>query len=502
MRILVTWIGQTDLNASAGDDRAGIGPIGQAVTQRAFDRVVLLCNYSDQTAKGYLAWIKQQTQAKIELNCVDLSSPTHFGEIYRAVTERVGHILEQVGNTARLTFHLSPGTPAMSAVWIIVAKTRFGAELIESSREHGVRTANIPFDISAEFIPEVYRHADHDLVRLGAGLPDEAPEFSDIVHQGPAMREVIARARRVAPRTVPVLIEGESGTGKEMLARAIHRASPRRDKPFIAVNCGAVSRELAESEFFGHRRGAFTGATSDRVGYFEAAQDGTLFLDEIGELGLDLQVKLLRVLQEGQVVRVGTTASRAVDVRLITATNRTLTAEVAAGRFRGDLFFRIAVALIHLPPLRERQGDFMLLAEYLLDRFNRDSASDPAWQAKTIAPSALNRLAHHPWSGNIRELANTLARAALWSASPTITERDIEDALLELPSVKSTGDEIFGQDVALGIDLQHLMDRLARHYLQQAMKITGGNKTRASELLGLPSYQTLTNWLKKYDVLG
>jgi DNA-binding NtrC family response regulator len=144
----------------------------------------------------------------------------------------------------------------------------------------------------------------------------------------------------------------------------------------------------------------------------------------------------------------------------------------------------------------------MLLAEYLLDRFNRDSASDPAWQAKTIAPSALNRLAHHPWSGNIRELANTLARAALWSASPTITERDIEDALLELPSVKSTGDEIFGQDVALGIDLQHLMDRLARHYLQQAMKITGGNKTRASELLGLPSYQTLTNWLKKYDVLG
>jgi DNA-binding NtrC family response regulator len=502
MHILVTWIGQTDLSAAAGEPTAGLGPIGQAVTQRSFDRVVLLCNYPQPKADAYLPWIAGQTQAQLELHPVVLSSPTHFGEIYRTVTAKVGELMERFGDTAHLTFHLSPGTPAMAAVWIIVAKTRFGAELIESSRQRGVQTAEVPFDLSAEYIPDLYRRADRGLLRLGAGLADEAPEFADIVYQGPAMREVVARARRVAARLVPVMIEGESGTGKEMLARAIHRASPRREQPFVAVNCGAVSRDLAESELFGHRRGAFTGATSDRIGWFEAADGGTLFLDEIGELGLDLQVKLLRVIQEGQVVRVGTTNPRAVDVRILAATNRTLAAEVAAGRFRSDLFFRLAVALIRLPPIREREGDFKLLVERLLARFNEDSASDPAWEPKTLTPSALNRLARHSWPGNVRELANTLARAALWSDGPALTERDVEDALLDLPATDSRGDELLGHVIAQGVDLPDLVRQLATHYLQGAMTLTGGNKTRAAELLGLSSYQTLTNWLTKYGLAG
>ncbi|MCB0266468.1 MAG: sigma-54 factor interaction domain-containing protein, partial [Calditrichaeota bacterium] len=211
-----------------------------------------------------------------------------------------------------------------------------------------------------------------------------APEFSDIIHRSPVMRRVIERAQKVAPRSVPILIEGESGTGKEMLARAIHRASPRRDNPFIAVNCGAISKELAESEFFGHKKGAFTGADSDRIGYFKAADGGTLFLDEIGELSLELQVKLLRVLQEQQVVRVGTAKAEPVDVRIIAATNRTLADEVVAKRFRDDLFYRIAVALIKLPPLRIRKGDFTLLVDHLLNRFNAESAADPAWEKKGL----------------------------------------------------------------------------------------------------------------------
>ena len=160
MHILVTWIGQTDLNAAAGEPAAGLGPIGQAVTQRAFDRVVLLCNYPKPKSDAYLPWIAGHTQAPLELHPVALSSPTHFGEIYRAVTAQVGALLVRFGDTARLTFHLSPGTPAMAAVWIIVAKTRFGAELIESSRQQGVQTAEIPFDISAEYIPDLYRRAD------------------------------------------------------------------------------------------------------------------------------------------------------------------------------------------------------------------------------------------------------------------------------------------------------------------------------------------------------
>lgn len=171
------------------------------------------------------------------------------------------------------------------------------------------------------------------------------------------------------------------------------------------------------------------------------------------------------------------------------------------GRFRSDLFFRLAVALIRLPPIRERAGDFTLLVERLLARFNEDSASDPTWERKALAPSALNRLARHAWPGNVRELANTLVRAALWSQGPSVTEQDVEDALLDLPTLPSSqGDNLLGYPVAQGVDLPDLMRQLATHYLRGAMTLTGGNKTRAAELLGLSSYQTLTNWLTKYGL--
>ncbi|MBN2887348.1 MAG: sigma-54-dependent Fis family transcriptional regulator [Chromatiaceae bacterium] len=500
-RVLVSWIGRTDLNAASGKAEVGLGPIAQALKVRAFDRVLLLCNYPPEECESYRLWAARHVQTAIELEPVELSSPMHFGEIHEAVTGAIARLSERLGPETRLTFHLSPGTSAMAAVWIILAKTRYGAELIESSREAGVKTAVIPFDLSAEFIPAVYRQADRELMRFGAGLADTAPAFSDIICRGPAMREVIARARRVAARSVPVLIEGESGTGKEMLARAIHRASPRREQPFIAVNCGALARELAASELFGHQRGAFTGATQNHAGYFEAASGGTLFLDEIGELEPDLQVKLLRVLQEGEVVRLGTTSARPIDVRLIAATNRTLAAEVAAGRFRPDLFFRIAVALIRVPPLRERQGDFRALAEYLLDRLNRDSAEDPGWEPKRLAPAALNRLARHAWPGNVRELANTLTRAALWSHGPVIGEAEVVEALLELPAPEAAGSaDLLGRSLDRGVDLPALMRELAAHYLGRALEQCGGNKSRAARLLGLPSYQTLGNWLERYGV--
>ena len=195
-------------------------------------------------------------------------------------------IRERHGAGLDLTFHLSPGTPAMAAVWIILAKTRFPATLIESSKEHGSRIASVPFDISADFIPDLLRGPDQRLENLSGGPAPEAPEFSDIIHRSQVMKRLITKAQKIAPRSIPVVIEGESGTGKELLARAIRRASPRRDKPFIAVNCGAIPSELLESELFGHEKGAFTGADSQRIGYFEAARRGTIFLDEVGELPL------------------------------------------------------------------------------------------------------------------------------------------------------------------------------------------------------------------------
>src|SRR5262249_34242636 len=172
----------------------------------------------------------------------------------------------------------------MAAVWILLGKTRFPAELIESSKDHGVRTASVPFDISADFIPDLLREQDERLRQASGAAPPSAPEFADIVHRSRVMSRLIERARRVAVHNVPVLVEGESGTGKEMLARAIHRASPRRDRPFVPVNCGAIPAELVESELFGHDEGAFTGAKKARKGYFQAADGGTLFLDELGEL--------------------------------------------------------------------------------------------------------------------------------------------------------------------------------------------------------------------------
>ncbi|MBF0186186.1 MAG: sigma-54 factor interaction domain-containing protein, partial [Magnetococcales bacterium] len=316
-KTLISWLGRTDLQARTQSERVGLGPIAQAVGARGYARLELLCDYPREEAEPYMEWLKAQHPVEIAPHFVTLTSPVHFGDIYENATRVVSDAIKNNRGHAELTFHLSPGTPAMAAVWIILAKTRFPAELIESSREHGVRTASVPFDISADFIPDLLRKPDEELERLTAGLPPEAPEFSSIIHRSPGMKRVIARARRVAPRSIPVLIEGESGTGKELLARAIHRASPRRDKPFLAVNCGAISPELVESELFGHEKGAFTGAATARTGYFEAAHGGALFLDEVGELPASAQVKFLRAIQEGEIVRVGSTTPTPVDVRII-----------------------------------------------------------------------------------------------------------------------------------------------------------------------------------------
>ena len=497
-KVLVSWIGHADLRAPEESAAAGVGPVAQALDTGTFDAAFLLTDYGDE-ALGYHRWVDARAGGtEVHLLRDRLSGPTEFGEIYTAAVRACEQALAAEGRDAALTFHLSPGTPAMAAVWIILAKTRFAAALIESSREHGVRTASVPFDISADFLPDLLREPDRELERLSAGLPPAAPEFEAIIHRSAVMQRVIARARRVAPRSVPVLLEGETGTGKELVARAIHRASPRRECPFIAVNCGALPPELVEAELFGHEKGAFTGADRARPGYFVAADGGTLFLDEIGELPAAAQVKLLRVLHEGAVVRVGATTPRAVDVRVIAATNRTLTQEVARGRFREDLFYRLAVALLKLPPLRERAGDLGLLADRLLDQINVESVHEPGYRSKKLSASARNILSQHPWPGNVRELSNTLLRAAIWSDDATIRAQDLRDALL--PAARDQRREVWDRPLGNGLSLPDLLAEIARHYLARAMAEAANNKTRAAALVGLASYQTFTNWLAKYGV--
>jgi len=496
--ILICWIGFTDLKASAGKEDIGLGPIAQAVTSLSFDEIHLISDRPESEDAAYIKWLNPKCASKIILHKTELSSPTHFGEIYESAVKVLKEAKRGCSEDVALTFHLSPGTPAMAAVWIILSKTRYPATLIESSIEKGVKVASVPFDISAEFIPDLLRGPDKRLEKLAAGLPPEAPEFESIIHKSRIMSRVITKARHIAPRSVPVLIEGETGTGKELLARAIHEAGPRKGKPFLAVNCGAIPSELIEAELFGYEKGAFTGAEKQKSGYFEAADKGTLFLDEIGELPLSAQAKILRALQEKEIVRVGSTQTTKFDLRIIAATNRNLIDEVAAGRFRSDLFYRIAVAVLKLPPLRERSGDISLLIDRLLGQINKESIEEPGYKHKKISAAAKNIMIQHTWPGNVRELQNTLRRAAIWSLGPIIDTQDTREAML--PIISTNNDKLLDRPLGKDFNLQEFMEKLAQHYLKRALDEANGNKTKATELVGLPSYQTFSNWLKKYKV--
>lgn len=500
-KVLFTWIGNTDLKASQEESRVGLGPIGQAVTERAFTHIVLISNYTKEEEKRFVEWIKQRTSAIILKHHVELTSPTDFKEIYQAVISAVDDAKKKVGSKGfAVTYHLSPGTPAMAAVWIILSKTSYPGEVIESSREQGVKTVSLPFEISADYVPDILRPADDEIMKLAQGLPPESPEFSMIIHRCKEMKRVMVRARRLAVHDVPVLIQGESGTGKELFARAIHTTSPRKGKPFIAVNCGSIPPELVESEFFGHRKGSFTGAIADREGYFSSADAGTLFLDEIGELPLPAQVKLLRAIQEGRINKVGSSKAEPVNVRIIAATNRNLIEDVASGRFREDLFHRIAVGVLLLPPLRDRHGDLNPVIDHVLESINRKFGESPGWRHKNISAGARNLMRQHPWPGNVRELYNTLSRAAILIAHETIEIEDVREALFPVSNSRKDEEITLNRSLGNGFSLPDVLSGVARHYLKRAVEESRGNKTKMASLLGLSNYQTVSNWLNKYGV--
>ncbi len=496
MPTLFAWLGNSDLRAAEDGLGTDFGPILMALGTGAYDRLVLLSDHGQQRTRSFVAWLSGKFTGATDVRYASLRSPTNFEDIYVAANEAVSATLSS-SPELQMTFHVSPGTPAMASVWVLLAKAKYGASLIESSREHGVRPVVVPFDLAAEFLPVASKQADEALAHLVQGLPPAAPEFANIIHRCSAMKRVVAMAQRLALRDLPVLIQGESGTGKELFARAIHASSKRKDAPFVAVNCGAIPIELIDSELFGHEKGAFTGAHISRVGHFEAADGGTLFLDEIGELPLSSQVRLLRVLQEHEVTRLGASKPRKVDVRIVAATNRVLPEEVRAGRFREDVFHRIAVGILALPPLRNREGDLNLLIDALLDQVNREATSQPGFRHKVLTVGARKLLLRHAWPGNVRELHNALLRASIWAPGEKIAAEDVAE-VLALTSSRAD-DAIL--DAALGerFSLPDLMAEVARHYLARAMKQSHGNKTEAAKLLGLGSYQTLTNWLLKYQ---
>lgn len=315
--------------------------------------------------------------------------------------------------------------------------------------------------------------------------------YADIVAKSSAMEEAVELAERVARHPSTVLVTGESGTGKELVARLIHGASPRAEASFVPVNCGAIPENLLESELFGHVEGAFTGATSDRVGLFAEADGGTLFLDEIGELPEALQVKLFRVLQEDEVRRVGDSTSEEVDARIVAATARDLEQLVEEGEFREELFYRINVVRIHLPPLRDRKEDIPPLVRHFISKYNR--LLNP--RVEEFGSDAMEQLLDHSWPGNVRELENVVERALVLSDGEVIGEEEAKKALPDW-DFSTRGTESLPPDE---LSVKKHTKALERRLISRALEVTDGNRTEAAELLDL-SYRAVLYKIRDYGL--
>ena len=353
-----------------------------------------------------------------------------------------------------------------------------------------------------DFIPKPFRADQVLLVVRKAiereGLRREVAQLHDelvalraptgIVGRSPKLGQALTLADKVARHPSTVLVTGESGTGKELIARHIHDASPRASRPFVAVNCAAIPEALLESELFGHAKGAFTGAISERQGLFEEAHEGTLFLDELGDLPVPLQVKLLRALQEGEVRRVGDNASRSVDVRLVAATARDLESDVAEGRFRADLYYRVNVVRIHLPALRERAEDIPELVRHFVDRFNRRLGL----RVTGLSAAAMRALVEYPWPGNVRELENVIERAMVLTDGPQV---DVD----QLPTLAAPAARADGAVSPLDLSVKRRTEELERALIAEALERTHGNRTRAAKLLDL-SHRALLYKIRDYGL--
>ena len=320
--------------------------------------------------------------------------------------------------------------------------------------------------------------------------------FGKIVGNSPAMKNIFNLIRQVAKTKTSILITGESGTGKELIAKAIHDESQQKDKPFVVVNCGGIPETLMESELFGHKKGAFTGATHDKKGLFETADKGTIFLDEIGEISLPIQVKLLRVVQERVFKPVGSNEDVSVDIRIISATNKKLEDEVIVGNFREDLFYRLNVIEIKMPPLRERKSDIRVLAQHFLEKYTREMGKE----VTKISSYAIDLLNKYDFPGNIRELENLMERSVALSSTNIILPDSLALSIHKRRWIEGVKNRRFDLDeVRNGVSLDDILEDIERAYLEKALECTGGKKQEAAELLDI-SFRTFRYRLSKLDI--
>jgi two-component system response regulator PilR (NtrC family) len=444
-------------------------------------------------------------------------------ELLAIVLKREGHevLVAENGTTAIALLEKEPiellisdvRMPDISGVQVLAAAQRVNPEIIGimvtafASTETAVEALRLgaydylskPFNVD-ELKLKVRkalerRHLQQENALLKRALQN-THQFSNIIGHSPGMHAVFQLIQTIAPTTSTVLVTGESGTGKELVARAIHFNSSRKERPFVALNCGALPETLLESELFGHMRGAFTGADTNKKGLIEVAEKGTIFLDEIGEMSPMMQVKLLRVLQERKFRRLGGTEEIEADIRIIAATNRDLGKLVAEGKFREDLFYRINVIPVRLPPLRDRLDDIPLLAEHFLAKY----AGQIGRNFTGISPEAMRQLQAYTWPGNIRELENAIERAAALESGPLVQASSLPEHVQAGVAAGAAGGN--GLDAPLpesGFDLEQHVAEIEREYIAEALRRAGGVKSRAADLLGM-SFRSFRYYMKKYNL--
>lgn len=469
MKILLTFIGNNDCYPF---ERSG--PILTIFQNTQFDKVYLL--YNDEKYLRYASDIlrycnKFFPDIQFVYQKALSQNPTDYNTVYPAMYNALAEIKKENPN-ARFTISLSSGTPTMHTCWIFLQQGGvIDAKIIQVSKEAGISEVNFDLD---DF-PKI-QHVDElkveltKLTRENRNLKHQLQlKFDNMIGECFEIQKVKEQIALFADTELPVFTHGESGTGKELVAEAIHYNSSRKEKPLTKINCGAIPGNLFESEFFGHKKGAFTGANSDKIGKFKQSDGGTVFLDEIAELPLDMQVKLLRVIEYGTFVPLGATAEEKVDVRIISATNKDIRILVREGAFREDLFYRLVHVEINLPPLDQRGNDKLLIAHHILDGLNRKYD-----KRKTMDRSADELILSHRWPGNIRQLKNTLETAFILAGNK------IEAKHFNIIEVTTTQKSISIPDA--GLDLEN---EVIPSYYEAALKKTNGNAEQAAKLLRL-----------------
>lgn len=493
-RMLLTFTGFHDPYAKGlvGDEEQP-GPILSLVAARTFDEIILISTpnteaHTKATAEALAAMIPTPTVRSVHLALAD---PTDYRSILGALRCEVLPIAQN-REDLEISVAVASGTPQMHACWLLlVASGELPARILNVRPPRFVskdRALIAEVDLSAPEFPEV-RYSLHPPNAQHPGPPDveTAVAVLGLVGDHPKFKAALEAAAAIAPAAAPVLLLGETGTGKELFARLIHMLSGRPADRFEPINCGAIPTDLVESTLFGHKRGAFTTAVQDRPGKFELADGGTLFLDEIGELPLAVQAKLLRVLQDGEVEPLGARKRRKVDARVVAATHRNLRKMVQQGTFREDLYYRLNVAEIRIPPLRERRSDIPKLALALLDKVNR-SARYP----KRLSAAALLRLQQHRWPGNVRDLENVIERS-VWLCRKAVLEP--EDLLIAEPETEA---DVLAQlpEPGEGFSLEELLGKIRHQMILRALDSAGGNQSKAARMLGI-SPQAVHKFLRK-----